>query len=224
MSMAGEPASERPRYDWSARVRSTAFDAVRYTKFVSRMKRVTALSAFAVIFAVLAFFFVARAPRHLPLSFEMLGTLKNDLAMTSPRLSGIDASGNPFVITAKLAVQDAKNPKRATLQTIEADITTPNGWLNARATHGHVDMNVNQLTLDSGLDVFTDTGYSLHTERAAVDLKRDIVTGDREVTGQGLLGTMRADRFRYDHIAGRLVLEGHVKTVLDPKSLPRKGK
>ncbi len=222
MTMAGP--SEKPRYDWSARARSTAFDAMRYTKFVTRMKRVTALSAVAVLCAVLGFFFVARAPRHLPLSFEMLGTLKNDLAMTSPRLSGVDANGNPFVITAKVAVQDARNPKQVTLQTIEADLTMPKGWFNARATHGHVDMNANWLTLDSGLDVFTDTGYSLHTERAEVDLKRDIVNGDREVTGQGPLGAMRADRFHYDHVAGRLTLDGHVKTVLDPKSFPRKGK
>lgn len=208
MTMANDPA--RPRYDWSARARSTAFDASRYTKFVTRMRRVTALSAFAVIFAVLAFFFVARAPRQLQLSYEKLGTLENDLAMVKPRLSGVDAKGNPFVITAKVAVQDARNPKRATLQTIEADLTTPQGWLNARATHGHVDMDAHWLTLDSGIDVFTDTGYSLHSERADVDLKRSIVAGDAGVSGQGPLGTMRAQRFRIDRATGLLTLEGRV--------------
>jgi lipopolysaccharide export system protein LptC len=208
-----EPAPPRPRYDWTARTRSTAFDARRYTKFVTRMKRVTALSAFAVIFAVLAFFFVARAPRQLQLAYEKLGAMENDLAMVKPRLSGVDAEGNPYVITAKLAVQDAKNPKRATLQTVEADLTTRQGWLNARAAHGHVDMNADWLTLDSGIDVFTDTGYALHTERADVDLKRNVVTGDSEITGQGPLGTMRADSFRYDHRAGHLILQGHVRTV-----------
>ena len=119
MSMAGEPTNPRPRYDWSARARSTAFDARRYTKFVTRMKRVLSLSAFAVIFTVLAFFFVARAPRQTQISYEKMGTLENDLAMVSPRLSGVDAEGNPFVITAKMAVQDAKNPKRATLDTMD---------------------------------------------------------------------------------------------------------
>ena len=199
------------------RARSTAFDARRYTKFVTRMRRVTALSAFAVIFAVLAFFFVARAPRQLQLSYEKLGTLENDLAMVKPRLSGVDASGNPFVITAKVAVQDAKNPKHATLQVIDGDLNTPKGWLNVRAAHGDVDMNVNWLKLDGGLDLFTDTGYTLRTERAEVDLKRNIVQGDLPVDGQGPMGTMRADRFRYDHLAGLLTLEGHVKTVINGK-------
>lgn len=221
MTMANDPA--RPRHDWSARARSTAFDAGHYTKFVTRMRRVTALSAFAVIFAVLGFFFVARAPRQLQLSYDKLGTLENDLTMVKPRLTGVDAKGNPFVITARKAVQDAKNPKRATLQTIEADLTTPQGWLNARATHGHVDMAANWLTLDSGLDVFIDTGYALHTEKADVDLKHSIVAGDREVNVQGPLGTMRANSFRYDHATGSLVLAGSVRTVLDPKSM-RKGK
>jgi lipopolysaccharide export system protein LptC len=216
MTMAGDPMQSR--YDWSARARSSIVEAKRYTKFVSRMKRVTALSAFAVIFAVLAFFFVARAPRQVQLSYEKLGTLRNDLAMVKPRLSGVDANGNPFVITAKEAVQDARNPKRATLKTIEADISTRQGWLNARATHGHVDMAANWLALDGGIDVFTDTGYSLHTARADVDLSRNIVIGNREVTGQGPLGTMRADTFRYDHGAGRMVLAGHVRTVFSGKS------
>jgi len=207
-------ASERQRHDWSARARSSIVDAKRYTRFVSRMKRVTALSAFAVIFAVLGFFFVARSP-HQQLSYDKLGTQNGDLVMVKPRLSGIDSQGNPFVITAREAVQDANNPKRATLKTIEADLTARQGWVNARATHGHVDMETNWLTLDSGIDVFTDTGYTLHTDRADVDLKRDIVTGDTEVTGQGPRGTMRADRFHYDHLAGRLVLEGHVRTVIN---------
>jgi len=217
MTMAGEPARTRPRYDWSARARSTAFDARRYTKFVTRMKRVTALSAFAVICAVLGFFLVARAPRHLPLSFEMLGTLKNDLAMVNPRLSGVDASGNPYVITARLAVQDAKNPKHATLQGIEADLTAPKSWLNARAGHGDIDMNANWLKLGGGIDVFTDTGYTLHTQTAEVDLKRDIVQGESEVNGQGPRGAMRADRFHYNHVSGLLILQGHVRTVINGK-------
>jgi lipopolysaccharide export system protein LptC len=215
MTMADGPTQSR--YDWSARARSSVIDAKRYTKFVSRMKRVTALSAFAVIFAVLAFFFVARAPRQLQLSYERLGTLENDLAMVKPRLSGVDAAGNPFVITAREAVQDPKDAKKATLKTLEADINTKQGWLNARAAHGHVDMNANWLALDGGLDVFTDSGYGLHTERADVDLSRNIVIGNREVTGQGPLGTMRADSFRYDHVAGRLTLQGHVKTVFNGK-------
>ena len=35
-----------PGYDWSARVRSTAIEALRYSRFVALMKRLLALGAF----------------------------------------------------------------------------------------------------------------------------------------------------------------------------------
>jgi len=209
--MAGKPAEPgRSRYDWTARARSTAFDAVRYTRFVKHMKRLLSFSAFAVIFAVLAFFVVQRAPRELALSFEKMGTIENDLAMTNPRLSGADAKGNPFVITAKEAVQDADNPKRYTLKTIEADMTTAQGWVNARAGEGVVDMNAQTMDLTGGIDLFTDTGYELHTSTAAVDLRGNVVRGREPVNGQGPMGTMRADTFQYDRNAGLLTLAGRV--------------
>src|ERR1700761_7520981 len=113
-------ASQRHRHDFTARTRMSVVDARRYTRFVTSMRRVTALAAFAVIFAVLAFFFLARSPRQLQLSYEHLRTGQNDLVMVKPRLSGVDVQGNPFVITAREAVQEVNNPKRATLKTVEA--------------------------------------------------------------------------------------------------------
>jgi hypothetical protein len=104
---------EPPRHDWSARARSTAMDALRYTQFVGVMKRALPVAAFAVISAVLAYFFLARQPARVSMGYERLGHVENDLAMVKPRLTGQDAKGNPFVITADAAIQDANNSKRA---------------------------------------------------------------------------------------------------------------
>src|SRR3569623_2774749 len=90
-----------PRHDWAARARSTAMEALRYTHFVAVMKRALPAAAFAVIAAVLAFFFVARQPSKFSMTYEMLSSIENDLAMIKPRLTGADADGNPFVITAE---------------------------------------------------------------------------------------------------------------------------
>lgn len=219
--MASEPVSpvhKAPRYDWTARARTTILDAKRYTRFVTRMKRVLSLSAFAIIFAVLVLFFVQRAPHELGLSYERMGTIENDLAMINPRLTGADAKGHPFVITAKQAVQDASNPKRATLKTIEADMTTPQGWVNARAGQGVVDMAAHSLELAGGLDLYTDTGFTLHTQSASVDLKGNVVRGSQPMTGQGPMGTMRADTFHFDRNAGLLTLAGRVGMTMSGKS------
>ena len=57
MSMAIDPST--PGFDWSARVRTTAIEALRYSRYVALMKRLLSLGAFLIIAAVLAFFFVA---------------------------------------------------------------------------------------------------------------------------------------------------------------------
>ena len=59
MSMVQREPSA-PGYDWSARVRTTAMEALRYSRFVALMKRLLSLGAFLIIAAVLAFFFVQR--------------------------------------------------------------------------------------------------------------------------------------------------------------------
>jgi lipopolysaccharide export system protein LptC len=205
-------ATDHTGYDWSARVRSTTSEALRYSRFVIVMKRVLSLGAFAIIAAVLAFFFMERQPRRLELAYEKLGMVKNDLAMMKPRLTGADSKGNPFVITAEQAVQDAHNPKKATLKNMEADLTLDKGnWLNARARAGMVDMNTGQLELSGGIDVFSANGYELHSRTASANLKQSVIHGHEPVTGQGPQGTLRADTFHADRDTGLLTLTGHVQ-------------
>ncbi|HMH64147.1 MAG TPA: LPS export ABC transporter periplasmic protein LptC [Rhizomicrobium sp.] len=215
MSMAAEQDPPTRGYDWSARVRTTALEALRYSRFVALMKRVLSLGAFLIIAAVLAFFFVQRLPRQLQMSYERLGHLENDLTMVKPRLTGADSKGNPFVITADTAVQDAHNAKKASLKNLEADLTLDNhNWLNARARTGMVDMTTGQLELNGGIDVFTATGYELHSKSASANLKQNVIHGHDPVTGQGPQGTLRADEFHADRETDILTLSGHVQMTL----------
>ena len=136
-------------------------------------------------------------------------------AGAKPRLAGADAEGNPFVITADSAVQDAHNPKKASLKNLEADLSLDNhNWINARANTGMVDMNTGQLELSGGIDVFTATGYELHSNSASANLKQSIVHGHEKVTGQGPQGTLRADEFHADRTTNILTLNGHVQMTL----------
>jgi lipopolysaccharide export system protein LptC len=211
--MADEPITSG--YDWSARARTTAQEAQRYSRFVARMKRILALCAFLIIAAVLAFFFVQRMPRQLQMSYERLGRVENDLAMMKPRLSGSDSKGNPYVITADMAVQDAHDPKKASLKNMEADLALDrDNWLNARAKTGLVNMTTGQLELSGGIDVYTATGYELHSNSASANLKQSVIHGHETVTGQGPDGTLRADRFHADRATNILTLSGHVQMTL----------
>jgi len=190
-------------------------EAVRYSRYVALMKRLLSLGAFLIIATVLAFFFVQRMPRQLQVSYERLGRIENDLTMVKPRLAGADAKGNPFVITADSAVQDADNPKRADLKNLEADLTLDKqNWINARAKAGMVDMNTGQLELRGGIDVFTATGYELHSNSASANLKQSVIHGHEPVTGQGPEGRLRADEFHADRTTNILTLSGHVHMTL----------
>jgi len=196
-------------------VRTTSVEALRYSRYVVLMKRLLSLGAFLIIAAVLAFFFVQRMPRQLQMSYEKLGRIENDLTMVKPRLAGADAKGNPFVITADFAVQDAHNPKKADLKNLEADLTLDNqNWINARAKSGMVDMNTGQLELRDGIDVFTATGYELHSNSASANLKQNMIHGHEPVTGQGPEGRLRADEFHADRTTNVLTLSGHVHMTL----------
>ncbi len=101
------------------------------------------------------------------MTFERVGEVANDLAMVKPRLSGSDAKGNPFVVTADRAIQQGRNSRRAKLENVDADMTLDkNRWLNATASSGLFDADAKTLMLDGGISVFSDNGYELHTRSA----------------------------------------------------------
>src|SRR6201999_243432 len=125
---------------------------------------------------------------------ERMSMLKNDLAMIRPKLTGADDDGNPFVVTAEVAVQDPKNLHRARMKKIEADITMNDGhWINATANTGSFDMDGGTLNLAGDIAVFSDSGYEIHTSRVDVDLKKGLYQGPAAVTGHGPTGAFRAD-------------------------------
>ena len=209
--------------DWTARTRDSALDALRYTRFVTVMKRALPLAAGALIAIVIVYAMLPRQSDKLSFAYERMGKIDNDLAMLKPRLTGADRKGHPFVITADAAIQQAANVKRATLMNVQADLTLEQGrWLNATARKGFVDMDKGSLALSGGIAVFSDDGYELHTASADVDLKKGLFKGSVEVTGQGPAGTLRADSFEIDRNSNQIVLIGHVQMTILPGEVRQK--
>lgn len=195
-----DPAS-KPAIAWIERQRASALDVQRYTRFVGIMKRALPMAAAALLAAVLAYSLQPRLQdsKRVALSFQQLHILSNDLMMTKPRLTGVDGNGNPYVVTAEEAIQDAHNSKRAQLHKVEADLTTKGGtWVNLTATQGLLDDAKELLWLSGAIDVFSDNGYEAHTTAARVDMNSGSVIGNKFVWGQGPFGTFYADKFRID--------------------------
>lgn len=197
----GKTPSSRGKFDWSARSRTTVDDAERYTRFVNVMRRGLLLAGLLLIGLVIGYSLIPRQSQRIAMTFEKMGIVSGDLAMTKPKLHGTDSEGNPFTVTADKATQNPKNLRQATLTNVQADLSLKDGqWLNATAPHGTLDADARQLKLNGAISVFTDQGYEVHTDLAYIDLAKGIATGPHRVTGQGPQGTFSADRFRIEKL------------------------
>jgi lipopolysaccharide export system protein LptC len=198
MAQPATPGSMH-QMDVGARTRTTVSEAKRYTKFVGVMKRVLLISALLLVGAVVAYSVAPRRQSPVAMTFQRQAMINNDLAMIKPKLTGSDVKGNPYVVTADVAIQDAHNTKHAKLKNVAADLATKTGgWVSVEAPTGYLDQGTHKLTLNGAVSVFTDTGYEAHTTLANIDLANHIVVGPRYVHGQGPLGTFVADKFRIE--------------------------
>jgi len=220
----GRPPIVRGARDWAARTRASASQARRYSRFVNVMKRALPLAALGLVAAVLIY---ALQPRqesraHVAMTFQRLGIVNDDLAMLQPRLTGQDGEGDPYVVTAAEAVQDRADAKRATLRNVEGDVTLKDGsWLGTLAPAGLLDAKAHLLSLRGPIGVYSDGGYELHTTAANVDMRKATIVGNRTVTGQGPMGTFRADRFLVDRHARMVFLYGNVRMTIDGRAAKR---
>lgn len=209
--------------DWSARQRLRAGDALRYSRFVSVMKKILPIGAIVLMASVVAY---SVMPRHNDkyLTATQSGNLARDLTMTKTSFTGTDEKGNPFKVTASEVIQDPKSKNmRAELKQIDADMQFEGkSWVNATAGHGFIDGDSGILKLDGGIAVFTDNGYEMHTKSATALIKANVLEGFEGVTGHGPTGEFSADRFHFDRANKQVKLSGHVHMILYPQKAKKR--
>jgi lipopolysaccharide export system protein LptC len=203
----------RSRRDWSSRVRLDVRQTERYTRFVVIAKRGLLVAAAVLLAAVLAYSLQPRQQNsnRLAMSFTRLSIVNNDLAMIQPRLTGVDEEGDPYIVTAEEAIQDRLDARHARLINVQGDVTLKDGaWISGSAPAGVLDAAKKFLTLTGAISVFSDSGNEAHTTAADINMANGMITGTHTVTGQGPLGTFRADRFRIDRDKNLIYLYGNV--------------
>ncbi len=218
-----QPSSRSPM-DWSGRARTSVKESKRYTRFVGVMKRVLFFAAMAILAIVVAYSVQPRRQDKVALAVKTV-LINNDLTMDKPHLTGLDNQGNPYVVTAEKAVQDARNTRRARLIAVDADLTDKKKgtWTTLTAPTGLLDANAHTLHLNGPIASYSDDGYEMHTMVAEIDLQGGIVRGSRMIVGPGPLGHMRADRVWLNRKTRLVFLNGNVRMTLFPKAM-KKGK
>jgi len=193
--------------------RGAASPAMRHTRFVSTMKIALPLGAFALFATVLIYSGVFDSHDRLDITFREIATLNNDLRMVSPRVTGLDASGQPYVLTADTATQATGQPNHVALDNVQADLKLQNNtdWVSLSATSGLLDTESQTLGLKQKIDIYASSGYEFHGTSAVIDFRKGTVTSDEPVEGHGPLGTLRADSMTADNAKRTLHFQGRVK-------------
>lgn len=152
----------------------------------------------------------AFGPTAPPLTSPTLNVL-----MLNPRFEGIDANGNPYVITADTARRRRENVALVDLVNPRLVDQTSS---NVKAREGVYDRDSQVLDLIGDV-VMTDTaGYTFTADKTRMFIKDSRVEGATPLHGFGPVGEVKADSYEVLDDGDRLILTGHVWTKIVPKN------
>lgn len=186
-----------------------------YSSFVRMMRLVLPLTALAII-AVLFTWSNMKEDLVIPPSDpsrtpSSIG--KNELV--NPRFESKDEKGQPYTITARLAVQSERNDELIILEKPVADMALNSGnWIAIEADQGAYRQDKNRLLLQGNVKMFHDGGYQLDTDKLHVDFKHELAWSEEPVYAQGPAGTLEARGMRVDSARDTLIFNGPAKLVM----------
>jgi lipopolysaccharide export system protein LptC len=135
------------------------------------------------------------------------------VTMENPKLTGGRPDGSGYVLNARKAIQDLKNPSSVDLLDISGDIGSHDQPpTKLTATSGHYDTNSEKLQL-YGVVRLKNSSYTVDLKSADVDFKANVYASKEHVsvvTASGM--TIEADSARAEDNASNLSFVGHVKT------------
>lgn len=187
-----------------------------YSRFVTGMK--FGLPALAVI--LLLSLFVSsgtfNSRPEIAITFQEVGAINDDLRMVSPRITGVDRKGRPYVLTAETATQTVDNPNRILLETINADLLLDDAgdWLSITSRYGTLETEGETLDLREQIDVYSAQGYEFHAQTAQMDLKTGGLVSHDPVHGQGPVGTIKANGVIATENGEKITFTGGVRVVV----------
>ena len=184
----------------------------RRSRFVAVMKILLPAFAIALLSIVAAWPAINPRDDSFPADFAALGARSPIVPqMVNARLLSVDGEAQPFVVTADLATRlgAGDGGDAFALVAPNADIALNDGtWWALSASNGTFRQLAQILELRGDVSLFHDSGYEFLTQAAQIDVKNGTATGDREVAGQGPIGTIAAAGFRMSDGGERIVFTG----------------
>jgi lipopolysaccharide export system protein LptC len=137
---------------------------------------------------------------------------KTEIRLITPRFYGQSTDGRSFMITARSAVRDDKDPRRIILEdpalTLDLGSPTPTRMTAKNGVYRQDDFSLNlknDVRLDDG------TGYRFASEAAFVDTQTGNVTGESTLNGEGPSGQVQSRAYSVYDKGDRIVFRGGVR-------------
>ena len=142
------------------------------------------------------------------------------IRMLKPHFQGRDDKGQPYILSADVAVRDDNDLAKITLEGPVFTLGASGVQTNVRARHGvyHEDTRILDLTGDVNLD--DSQGYHFVTEHALIDTSKNNVDGDLQIDGHGPLGQIAASSYAVRDSGAHVFFVGRVKTRIENHSAP----
>lgn len=137
---------------------------------------------------------------------------KTEIRLITPRFYGQSTDGRSFMVTARSAVRDDKNPRRIILEdpalTLDLGSPTPTRMTAKNGVYRQDDFTLNlknDVRLDDG------AGYRFASEAAFVDTQTGNVTGESTLNGEGPSGQVQSRAYSVYDKGDRIVFRGGVR-------------
>jgi len=191
-----------------------------YTRYIRLMKRLFPAAAAVIVVAVVIWPMTEKSSTGFTLSFEELKQFDDTARLIKPRFVGTDINGRSFSVSAETAQHEASNDQMVSMDTIAADIRLKNGsWFALDAPTGVFQPKAELLDLSGQVNVFSDSGFEVHTRHLILNLKAGTGTGDQPVHGQGPFGTFEAGGVEVDVKGEYVRLTDGVKMTVYPRAV-----
>ena len=144
---------------------------------------------------------------------------KNELL--NPRFESVDEDGNPYIVTAKRALQgQSAEDDLIILEEPVADVALSGGqWLAVKAQQSAFKQKSQRLLLKGNVEMFHDEGYTLFTQEMDVDMEVGSAQTHTDVHVQGPKGVLDAKGLKAQRSDGTLIFKGPAKLVLSGEGL-----
>lgn len=190
----------------------------RYSRFVTWMKIALPLAALTLLALILFYSGLFEDHDRLAITFAEVNNVGDDLRMVSPRISGLDARGRPYEITADTATQASDDPNHVTLENISGNLIIDQGadQIFLTAVSGLLQPDLERLTLNERIDIRSQGGYVFHGTSAEINLADGTIQTAEPVHGDGPFGVLDADSMLTKEGGNLIRFIGNVKLVIQP--------